>query len=189
MKHVGKMVALILALLTLIPVLVHNQDKNQSNTYSTIVVPNPPEVDQPTPVETIITQPDGTIIEKQYMYDPDSNSIQIDSAYNEENSSLFFPALELGFLFAGGYWVDHDGYYWNNDHWNYSNNDHWNDHWNNYWQNEWNNKNWRNHWQNRSGDKNWTRNHPQSWSHPGGRSPGMHREGGAMRGGRGGGRR
>lgn len=190
MKKFGKLIALVLSLLVLLPLLVHNADKTVANTTENIVVPNPPAISQKTPVDTIITKPDGTVIEKQYMYDPDTNSIDIDSGYSQENASLFFPGLELGFLFAGGYWVDQDGYYWNNNHWNYNNDNHWNDHWNNYWHNQWNNGHWQNHWQNNHANANWNRNHPQNWSHPGGRSPGGHFEGrGGRMGGHGGGGR
>ncbi len=188
MKKFGKLLALLLSLLILVPLMVHNADKSNASSQTTVVVPNPPAIDQKTPVDTIITQPDGTVIEKQYIYDPDTNSILIDSEYSQENASLFFPGFELGFLFAGGYWVDHDGYYWNDNHWTYTNNENWNDHWNGYWHNQWNNQHWRNHWQQNHNNKNWNRNYPQNWSHPGGRSQGMHQEGG-MRGGRGGGGR
>jgi hypothetical protein len=190
MKKYGKLIALILSILILVPLMVHNADKSNATAQSQIVVPNPPSLSQPTPVETIITQPDGTVIEKVYTYNPDTSTIAIDPEYAEENASLFFPGFELGFLFAGGYWVDHDGYYWNDDHWERHNDDHWNDHWNNYWHNQWNDQHWRNHWQQNHQNSSWKRNHPQNWSHPGGRSPGTH-QGGRMegRGGRGGGGR
>ena len=69
-----------------------------------MMVPNPPSnITEPTPVETIITQPDGTVVEKVYTYDPNTTSIQIDSGYSQNNASLFFPGLALGFLLRKGH--------------------------------------------------------------------------------------
>lgn len=177
MRKFGKLIALVLSLLILVPLLVHNADKGGTSSTQELAVPNPPALSEKTPVEAIVTKPDGTVIERQYVYNPNTNTIIIDSDDNEENASLFFPGLELGFLFAGGYWVDQGGYYWAGNRWVYADYPDWDDHWHNYWNHQWNDNHWHNHWESHRGDHQWRGNHPERWNHPGGRPQGEHRAG------------
>lgn len=158
-----------------------------SSGSGTNVIPIPggdQEFTQPTPIETIVVDKNGNVIEKQYTYDPNQGGVVINN--NEEiggdDASLFFPMFEMGFIWASGYWVGHDGNYWNGHEYVNINNNHWDDHWNNYWHNNWNNK-WNNHWNKNHNDPNWRyRNNPQ-WRDQSGREWRSGHEGGGFHGG------
>jgi hypothetical protein len=111
----------------------------------TTVVPVP-EADQlystVTPVDTIIVDKNGNMTETQYNYDPDQGGVVINN-YNEvagPGASLFFPAMTVGMLWWGGYWVDHNGDYWNGRTYVQVNDPHWHDNWDHYWKGNWDNK-------------------------------------------------
>jgi hypothetical protein len=142
---------------------------------SSTVVPIP-EADQayssPTPLKAIVVDKQGNMTETEYTYDPEAGGVVIN---NEENiygdgSSLFFPALEVGFLWAGGYWVDHEGYYWNGNHYANEKNPAWHDQWDHYWNRDWNNK-----W------NNYRQQHPQNFKKGSSQNRDFNRHGGVSR--------
>ncbi|MES2122982.1 MAG: hypothetical protein V4492_09480 [Chlamydiota bacterium] len=173
-----------------------------TSSSTTNVVPIPgadQEFSSPTPIETIVVDKNGNMIEKQYTYDPNQGGVVINNN-NEvggDNASLFFPMFMMGFMWSEGFWVGHNGSYWNGNRYTYVNNKNWNNHWNNYWHNNWNQK-WNNHWNQHHNEQNWQyRDHQQwddntgkDWRAQHGEGDGGMRDGGARGGGeRGGGER
>lgn len=155
----------------------------------TIVVPVP-EADQlypaATPVETIIVNKNGTMIEGQYTYDPEQGGVVINN-YEEvagPGASLFFPTMTVGMLWWNGYWVDHEGYYWNGRTWSQVNDPHWHDNWNHYWNDNWNNK-WNRYRQQHPDAQNKYRRDGGTFRHGGGMNRPSHepRRGDGARGG------
>lgn len=119
------------------------EGSDAQSSYSVIPLPEADnKYDTSTPVDTIVVDKYGTMTETQYPYDPDKQGVVINN-YEDvagPNASVFFPAFEVGLLWWGGYWTDHDGYYWDGDHYAYINDPHWHDHWDHYWNRDWNNK-------------------------------------------------
>lgn len=145
------------------------------------------EVDGPTPVQAIILDSNGNVTEKEYTYDPNTQTIIINSNDEGDNASIFFPLFETGFLWWGGYWVNYNGYYWNG-HWRHVDYDDWNGHWHNYWNHHWDNH-WHNYWNQHHKESNFRYKNKEHWqnrSFQGGHRGGNH--GGGHEGGHGGGR-
>ncbi len=129
------------------------------------VVPIPGvDYSQPTPVQTIVVDSNGNMSEKTYTYDPNQGGVVIinNNQVSGNNASLFFPLFMMGFMWAEGYWVGHNGAYWNGNHYTYVSNKNWNNNWNNYWHNNWNNK-WQNYWNQHHNDKNWPYRNNKNW--------------------------
>lgn len=162
------------------------------NASQVIPLPEADQSDSSEPVDAIVVDKNGTMQQMQYTYDPDQGGVVINN-YEEvsgDGASIFFPAFEVGMLWWGGYWVDHEGYYWNGNRYAQVHDAHWNDNWNHYWHQNWNHKwdQYRNsHPQNFKGANG--RQYNRTYTHHNGQSRAGHQgvRGGGHRGG--GGRR
>ncbi|MBS0651927.1 MAG: hypothetical protein JSR39_00190 [Verrucomicrobia bacterium] len=157
-----------------------------------IMLPNTnANITSPTPVQAIVLDSNGNMSEEEYMYNPDTQVVVVDSNNGGDNASIFFPLFAAGFIWWDGYWVNHEGNYYVNNHWVHVNNPDWNNHWHDYWNNHWDNH-WHNYWNQHRNDPNFRYGNQEHWQEHnfrGGQRGGgdFHRGGGGR--GHGGGRR
>ena len=133
-----------------------------SYAYSTVIhIPNEDNRFEPNQkVKAILAYQDGTIVEKEYRYDPQIEGIDV--SRDEPILSIFFPDQNLRFLKWKGEWVDDQGYYWTKGKRAFVEFPEWEEHWNVYWDREWH-QYWRDHWSLNQEKSDWPYRAVEHW--------------------------
>ncbi len=121
-------------------------------------------------VNAIIVDGNGNMSQQVFPYNPQNQQVDVGSASQGENASIYFTLFMMGFMWWDGYWVGHNGYYWDGHINVYVKNVNWNNHWNNYWHNTWNQK-WNNYYNKHKNDPNFPYKNQKSWPHHSGQFP------------------
>jgi hypothetical protein len=121
-------------------------------------------------VNAIIVDGNGNMSQQVFPYNPQNQQVDVGSASQGENASIYFTLFMMGFMWWDGYWVGHNGYYWDGHTNVYVKNVNWNNHWNNYWHNTWNQK-WNNYYNKHKNDPNFPYKNQKSWPHHSGQFP------------------
>ena len=132
----------------------------------------------PTWLEAIVLDANGNMTDQQYLYNPSTELMIINSNTEGDNASIFFPLFSVGFIWWNGHWVNLDGYYyyddeayWFLDGYYFDTDDYplvqvkhadWNNYWNGYWNNHWDNH-WHNYWNNHRQDQNFQYHNQEQW--------------------------
>lgn len=85
------------------------------------------------PLEAVVVDGKGNTSNQTFYYNAGLGGVDYAPVDANAAASIFFPSLQVGYLWNNGYWVDHSGYYWSGGHRYYTNHPNWHGYWGGYW--------------------------------------------------------
>lgn len=125
-------------------------------------------------VNAIVVDGNGNMGQQVFPYNPQTQQVDVGSADQGENASIYLTLFMMGFIWWDGYWVGHNGYYWDGHNNVYIKNVNWNNHWNNYWNDSWNQK-WKGYYNTHKNDPDFPYKNQKTWPHRPGQLPSQRR--------------